>query len=205
MRETKWKRRQWWTLMRPLTNFIGAKNDGAVLVGENIAFALSQTTGGPWLCLDPCLWQQLLLWRFFGCRSAHYGQIDVGETPDCAVAFVGVDCHGHLGHQVVVGNCMPRGIFIDICTKLGPTIQQWIMVAQVLSSVEKCIATAIWKLTTPDSLWSIVNHFGISKPTAGEAVRVYLAIQRVMASNIICLADPQKVVDRFASLSFPTV
>lgn len=92
---------------------------------------------------------------------------------------------------------------MEICSKFAPYIQWLSIMVRVSLRVKKHNTIAIWKLVTTGSLWFMVNHFGMNKSMAGEAMwKVHLVIQRLMALHIICLADPWEVVDRFSRLRF---
>ncbi|KAG6932587.1 hypothetical protein G0U57_021126, partial [Chelydra serpentina] len=56
----------------------------------------------------------------------------------------------------------------------------------------------------PDSYRSVVNHFGVGKPTMGVAVmQVANAIVELLLSKVVTLGNVQAIVDGFAAMGFP--
>uniref|UniRef100_K7FC41 DDE Tnp4 domain-containing protein n=1 Tax=Pelodiscus sinensis TaxID=13735 RepID=K7FC41_PELSI len=70
--------------------------------------------------------------------------------------------------------------------------------------LQRRLAIALWKLSTPDSYRSIGNQFGVGKSTVGAVLmQVIKAINQVLLRRVVHLADPDVVIQGFGALGFP--
>uniref|UniRef100_K7FKP1 DDE Tnp4 domain-containing protein n=1 Tax=Pelodiscus sinensis TaxID=13735 RepID=K7FKP1_PELSI len=70
--------------------------------------------------------------------------------------------------------------------------------------LQKRVAIALWKLSMLDSYRSLGNQFGMGKSTVGAVLmQVVKAINRVLLRRLVCLTDPDAVIQGLGALSFP--
>ncbi|CAM5130584.1 unnamed protein product, partial [Natator depressus] len=99
---------------------------------------------------------------------------------------------------------MRKGTFMELCDLLSPALKRMNTKMRAALTVEKRVATALWKLATPDSYRSVGNQFGVGKSTVGAAVmQVAHAIKDLLISRVVTLGKVQVIVDGFAAMGFP--
>ncbi|XP_053882542.1 uncharacterized protein LOC128836354 [Malaclemys terrapin pileata] len=99
---------------------------------------------------------------------------------------------------------MQKGTFLELCGLLSPALKRKDTRMRAALTVQKRVAIALWKLATPDSYWSVANHFGVGKSTVGVAViQVANAIVELLLSKIVTLGNIQVIIDGFAAMGFP--
>ncbi|CAM5122941.1 unnamed protein product [Natator depressus] len=80
------------------------------------------------------------------------------------------------------------GTFMELCDLLSPALKRMNTKMRAALTVEKRVATALWKLATPDSYRSVGNQFGVGKSTVGAAVmQVAHAIKDLLISRVVTL------------------
>ncbi|KYO21941.1 hypothetical protein Y1Q_0000595 [Alligator mississippiensis] len=99
---------------------------------------------------------------------------------------------------------MKRETFYHIISMLGPHImKQDTNMCQAIPP-DKTVAMAIMKLAIPSSLQYIVNQFSMAAFAVELATReVCQLLKEITANKIICLANPQQVIDGFNEKGFP--
>lgn len=138
----------------------------------------------------------------------------MGTTPNPGAEFlnqgdeqqlVGVDCHSHLGWQVVLHDCPNVQAYLHGDLYWVNPKHTAVNNGNVGTLIhgEACCHSY---MEAHNSELVRTNHFGIGKLMAEEAVwEVCLVIQWVIAPQIICLADTRVVMDGFPVWASPTV
>ncbi|XP_075756126.1 uncharacterized protein LOC142818689 [Pelodiscus sinensis] len=99
---------------------------------------------------------------------------------------------------------MKKDTFLELCEWLTSALQQRDMHMRPAIALQKCVAIALWKLSTPDSYRSIGNQFGVGRSTVGAVlIQVVKAINRVLLHRVIRLSDVDAVIQGFGALGFP--
>ncbi|CAM4623178.1 unnamed protein product [Lepidochelys kempii] len=99
---------------------------------------------------------------------------------------------------------MCKGTFMELYDLLSPALRCKNTKMRAALTVKKQLATALWKLATPDSYRSVGNQFGVGKSTVGAAVmQVANAIKDLLISRVVTLRNVQVIVDDFAAMGFP--
>uniref|UniRef100_K7FZ18 DDE Tnp4 domain-containing protein n=1 Tax=Pelodiscus sinensis TaxID=13735 RepID=K7FZ18_PELSI len=85
-----------------------------------------------------------------------------------------------------------------------PALQRATTRLQVPIPVDKRVAIALWKLTTPDSYRSVAQPFGVGRSTVSVIVmEVIHAINDVLLPRVIRLCDVDGTMAGFTALGFP--
>ncbi|XP_075787100.1 uncharacterized protein LOC142829706 [Pelodiscus sinensis] len=98
---------------------------------------------------------------------------------------------------------MRKAPFMELCAWLTPALRQRDTQMQPTTHLEKRVAIAIWKLTTPDSYRSVGNQFSMEKFTVGALLmEVARAINSILLRRVIRLGDLDPIMAGFAALGF---
>ncbi|XP_075782210.1 uncharacterized protein LOC142829029 [Pelodiscus sinensis] len=99
---------------------------------------------------------------------------------------------------------MRRDTFLELCEWLAPALRRRDTRMRPAIPLQKRVAIALWKLSTPDSYRSVGNQFGMGRFTIGAVLmQVVKAINRVLLRRVVRLADPDAVIRGFGALGFP--
>ncbi|XP_075753878.1 uncharacterized protein LOC142818402 [Pelodiscus sinensis] len=99
---------------------------------------------------------------------------------------------------------MKKDTFLELCELLTPSLWQQDTLMRPAIPLQKHVAIALWKLSTPDSYQSIRNPFSMGKSTVGAVImQVVKAINRVLLRRVVHLTDLDAVIQGFGTLSFP--
>uniref|UniRef100_K7G4J0 DDE Tnp4 domain-containing protein n=1 Tax=Pelodiscus sinensis TaxID=13735 RepID=K7G4J0_PELSI len=98
---------------------------------------------------------------------------------------------------------MKRDTLLELCEWLAPALRQRDTRMRPAIPLQKRVAIALWKLSTPDSYRSVGNQFGVGRSTVGAVLmQVVKAISRVLLRRVVRLADPDAVIRGFGALGF---
>ncbi|XP_075771796.1 uncharacterized protein LOC142823909 [Pelodiscus sinensis] len=99
---------------------------------------------------------------------------------------------------------MKRDTFLELCEWLAPALQRRDTCMRPTIPLQKRVAIALWKLSTPDSYQSVGNQFGVGRSTIRAVLmQVVKAINRVLLRRVVRLADPDAVIRGFGALGVP--
>uniref|UniRef100_A0A8C3H4R0 DDE Tnp4 domain-containing protein n=1 Tax=Chrysemys picta bellii TaxID=8478 RepID=A0A8C3H4R0_CHRPI len=99
---------------------------------------------------------------------------------------------------------MRKATFMGLCEELAPTLRRKDTRLRAALPVEKRVASAVWKLATPDSYRLVANQFGVGKSTVGIVLmQVCRAINLILLRRTVTLGKVQEIVDDFAQMGFP--
>ncbi|XP_075784101.1 uncharacterized protein LOC142829216 [Pelodiscus sinensis] len=99
---------------------------------------------------------------------------------------------------------MRRDTFLELCEWLAPALRRRDTRMRPAIPLQKRVAIALWKLSTPDSYRSVGNQFGVGRSTVGAVLmQVVKAINRVLLHRVVRLANPDAVIRGFGALGFP--
>ncbi|XP_075764219.1 uncharacterized protein LOC142819654 [Pelodiscus sinensis] len=99
---------------------------------------------------------------------------------------------------------MRRDTFLELCEWLAPALHRRDTRMRPAIPLQKRVAIALWKLSTPDSYRSVGNQFGVGRSTVGAVLmQVVKAINRVLLRRVVRLTDPDAVIRGFGALGFP--
>ncbi|XP_075755887.1 uncharacterized protein LOC142818605 [Pelodiscus sinensis] len=99
---------------------------------------------------------------------------------------------------------MKRDTFLELCECLTPALRRRDTRMRPAIPLQKRVAIALWKLSTPDSYRSVGNQFGVGRSTVGAVLmQVVKAINRVLLCRVVRLTNPDAVIRGFGALGFP--
>ncbi|XP_042310079.1 uncharacterized protein LOC121923591 [Sceloporus undulatus] len=99
---------------------------------------------------------------------------------------------------------MSRGTLFEIAEVLRPKLERQRTIMREAISVEKRVAIVVWWLSNLERYREVATQFGIGRSTVGDIVlEVCFAIELLLAPQMICMGDHQKIMEGFRSLGFP--
>uniref|UniRef100_K7F4D1 Putative nuclease HARBI1 n=1 Tax=Pelodiscus sinensis TaxID=13735 RepID=K7F4D1_PELSI len=99
---------------------------------------------------------------------------------------------------------MKMDTFLELCEWLAPALRRQDTHMRPAIPLQKGVAIALWKLSTPDSYRSVGNQFSVRRSTVGAVLmQVVKAINWVLLHRVVRLTDPDAVIRGFGALNFP--
>lgn len=90
---------------------------------------------------------------------------------------------------------MLQQTFLEVCDQLAPTLQHQNNYIREAIPVQKLVATAIWKLATPDSYRSLSNQFGVGKSAGWVVVaEICEVIGTVMYPKVMGITNVPEII-----------